>query len=112
MDKPCIKCQNGNEYNILQALTSSRNDTGTDISEKHFSLLWLPYVIIAFLFLCFLAVNFWCYHKKHRLKYLRKAEMLEARERIQERRLILKKLKSKYANTLEDPRQSTPSNYV
>ena len=100
------------QNNRFQMLSTPQNETENDISGKYKSYVWLPYFAISVIFIGFLAMNFWCYHKKHKLKYQRKAEMIETRERIQERRMILKMLKSKYSNTGEESRQAILPSYV
>ena len=100
------------ENNRFQMPSTPENEAETGNSDNLKSYLWLPYFAIAIIFICFLAMNFWCYHKKHKLKYQRKAEVTEARERFQKRRFILKMLKSKYSTSGGELRQEIVPNYV
>ncbi|KAL4217438.1 hypothetical protein ACF0H5_023888 [Mactra antiquata] len=84
-------------------MTSYLNVTTTDSDNKTVSsLLWLPYVIITVVCLAGLIANFCCYHRKRRLKYLRKVEVMETRERVIERRMVLNLIKAKYRTCLID----------
>ena len=100
------------DNNRFQMPTTPQNATETGISDTFKSYLWLPYFAIAIIFICFLAMNFWCYHKKHKLKYQRKAEVTEARERFQKRRFILKMLKSKQSTSSQELRRGTFPSHV
>ncbi|KAH3753942.1 hypothetical protein DPMN_188595 [Dreissena polymorpha] len=82
-------------------MTTEGNVTSsTSSTHVSSSLLWLPYVTLAVVCISFLAVNFWCYHRRNRMRYRRKAEVLETRERVRERRVILNLVKAKYRTYL------------
>ncbi|KAL3854722.1 hypothetical protein ACJMK2_013984 [Sinanodonta woodiana] len=76
--------------------TQPYNETISGTSGGHIQFIWIPYVVIATACLVFLGVNFWCYHRKHRARYRRKADIMETRARVKERRLLLKALKARY----------------
>ncbi|ESO94122.1 hypothetical protein LOTGIDRAFT_161317 [Lottia gigantea] len=50
------------------------NSTSTEVISQGQSLLWIPYVVIATVFLGFLGVHFWCYHRKNQEKLSRKLD--------------------------------------
>lgn len=77
-------------------MTSLNNTTAENNDEEHIYLLWLPHVLIAFGFLTFLMINFWLYHRKHKERYQRKAEALETKQRMQERRRVLNIVRLRY----------------
>ncbi|XP_076461781.1 uncharacterized protein LOC143294232 [Babylonia areolata] len=60
------------------------------------SLLWIPYVLIALVFIVFLGANFWCYHKKHRERYLRKRDEKRVKDGLHERRRITALMRSHF----------------
>lgn len=76
--------------------TVSNITTTNDGDDNKLSLLWLPHVLIAVGFLSFLGINFWLYHRKNKEKYRRKAEAVEARNRMQERRRVLNIVRMRY----------------
>ena len=65
-------------------------------SPAHASLLWIPYVLIALVFIVFLGANFWCYHKKHRERYLRKRDEKRVKDGLHERRRITALMRSHF----------------
>ncbi|KAL8591910.1 hypothetical protein ACOMHN_039963 [Nucella lapillus] len=77
--------------NISTSLSSPPPST-----SAHMSLLWIPYVLIALVFIVFLGANFWCYHKKHRERYLRKRDEKRVKDGLHERRRITALMRSHF----------------
>ncbi|KAL8573644.1 hypothetical protein ACOMHN_007197 [Nucella lapillus] len=76
-------------------------------------LLWIPYVLIALLFIVFLGANFWCYHRRHRERYLRKRDENRMKDGLHERRRITALMRSHFQsaflsknNSMEEWEQS------
>jgi len=83
--------------------------SGSAAAAAHVPLLWIPYVLIALVFIVFLGANFWCYHKKHRERYLRKRDEKRVKDGLHERRRITALMRSHFQtaflakNNEEDP---------
>lgn len=45
-------------------------------------LLWLPYIILTVVFITFLAVNFWCYHKRRQEIWRRRIRHKQSSKRM------------------------------
>lgn len=71
--------------------------------SAHAPLLWIPYVLIALIFIVFLGANFWCYHKKHRERYLRKRDEKRVKEGLHERRRITALMRSHFQSAFMSP---------
>ncbi|CAG5119995.1 unnamed protein product [Candidula unifasciata] len=62
--------------------------------------LWIPYVLIGVSCVTFLAVHFWCYHKRNRERYLRKRDETRVKSGLLERRRITTLMLAKYQSDL------------
>ncbi|GFO05304.1 hypothetical protein PoB_003180900 [Plakobranchus ocellatus] len=62
--------------------------------------LWIPYVVIGVSCVLFLAVHFWCYHKRNRIRYLRKREESRVKNGLFERRRITTLMVARYQSEL------------
>lgn len=82
-------------------MTSLNNTTTNDDDENKYHFLWLPHVLIAVGFVTFLVLNFLLYHRKNRERYQRKAEALETKQRMQERRRVLNIVRLRYLPSTE-----------
>ena len=76
--------------------TPSNVTSASSDSTAHVSLLWIPYVLIALVFIVFLGANFWCYHKKNRERYLRKRDEKRVKDGLHERRRITALMRSHF----------------
>lgn len=77
-------------------VTSASANTSGTTGSSHASMLWIPYVLIALVFIVFLGANFWCYHKKHRERYLRKRDEKRVKDGLHERRRITALMRSHF----------------
>ncbi|XP_005105532.1 uncharacterized protein LOC101863459 [Aplysia californica] len=62
--------------------------------------LWIPYVMIGVSCVTFLAVHFYCYHKRNRERYLRKREEKRVKSGLMERRRITTLMVARYQSEL------------
>ncbi|XP_025091829.1 uncharacterized protein LOC112562657 [Pomacea canaliculata] len=82
--------------NALPMATLANSTVAAPGPPDHAPWLWIPYVLIALVFIVFLGANFWCYHKKHRERYLRKREETRVKEGLLERRRITALVRSHF----------------
>ncbi|VDI50013.1 Hypothetical predicted protein, partial [Mytilus galloprovincialis] len=83
-------------------MTSLNNTTTNDDDENKYHFLWLPHVLIAVGFVTFLVLNFLLHHRKNRERYQRKAEALETKQRMQERRRVLNIVRLRYLPSISN----------
>ncbi|XP_046351736.2 uncharacterized protein LOC124132114 [Haliotis rufescens] len=84
---------------------TSHNSTLPIESSPTVSLLWLPYVLIATVFIVFLGINFWCYHKRNRERYLRKRDEKRVKDGLYERRRIIALMRAQFQVKLPSANQ-------
>ncbi|XP_055884221.1 uncharacterized protein LOC106059835 isoform X2 [Biomphalaria glabrata] len=70
--------------------------TGTATAPE----LWIPYVMIGVSCVTFLAVHFYCYHKRNRERYLRKRDEKRVKSGLLERRRITTLMVARYQSNL------------
>ncbi|KAH9492527.1 hypothetical protein Btru_046324 [Bulinus truncatus] len=74
----------------------SDRDTRTATAPE----LWIPYVMIGVSCVTFLAVHFYCYHKRNRERYLRKRDEKRVKSGLLERRRITTLMVARYQSNL------------
>ena len=83
-------------YTATETVATTTTATVATPASTWTSLLWVPYVLIAVLFVGFLGANFWCYHRKHRERYLRQRDEKRVKDGLHERRRITALMRSRF----------------